>query len=321
MNAPFPPAHRSDEAGAGRDLIGYGRQGVRVSWPDDARIAVNLVINYEEGAEYSVASGDSVSEPPAELGYPSVGHDLATESIFDYGSRAGIWRLQRLLDEYRLPATFFGVARAFELNPEVGAYVREADHDVCCHGLRWERVDALSREEERSRIAEAVDSIAATCDTRPDGWYCRAPASPNTRELLVEEGGFLYDSDSFADDVPYFVPVLGRQHLVVPYSFVTNDSKFAPGQSFSSAGSFFDETRRAFDYLWREGESAPKMLTVGLHPRIIGQPARASALREFIEHALGHDHVWFARRRDIASWWQAAALGTQGSGLLAEERV
>ncbi|GAB3854278.1 allantoinase PuuE [Nocardioides maradonensis] len=321
MNAPLPPANRHNDLRLDRDLIGYGRQGMQVRWPDEARIAVNLVINYEEGAEYSVASGDSISEPPPELAYPSVGHDLATESIFDYGSRAGIWRLQRLLDEYGLPATFFGVARAFELNPEVGAYVREAAHDVCCHGLRWERVDVLSREEERSRIAEAVASIAETCGTRPDGWYCRAPASPNTRELLVEEGGFLYDSDSFADDVPYLVPVLGRQHLVVPYSFVTNDSKFAPGQSFSSAASFLDDTRRAFDYLWREGETAPKMLTIGLHPRIIGQPARASALREFIEHALGHDRVWFARRRDIASWWKGAVLGTPASTALADRHM
>jgi peptidoglycan/xylan/chitin deacetylase (PgdA/CDA1 family) len=303
MTGAMPAANRLGALSADRDLVGYGRQGAQVQWPDGARIAVNLVINYEEGAEYSTASGDAVSESPPELAYPSEGHDLATESIFDYGSRAGVWRLQRLLDEYELPATFFGVARAFELNPEVGAYVQEAGHDVCCHGLRWERVDMLSEDEERSRIAEAVESILKTCGQRPDGWYCRAPASPNTRRLVAEEGGFLYDSDSFADDVPYFVPVGSKQHLVIPYSFVTNDSKFAPGQSYSSPSSFLDDIKRAFDYLWREGETAPKLLTVGLHPRIVGQPARASVVREFIEHVLGHDRVWLARRSDIAQWW------------------
>jgi peptidoglycan/xylan/chitin deacetylase (PgdA/CDA1 family) len=303
MRGLFPEANRHAVLPSDRDLIGYGRSGADARWPNGARVAVNLVINYEEGAEYSVASGDVVSEPPPELSYPSTGRDLATESIFDYGSRAGIWRLQRMLDEYQLPATFFGVARAFELNPEVGAYIQEAGHDVCCHGLRWERVDVLPEDEERSRIAEAVESIEKTCGSRPEGWYCRAPASANTRRLLVEEGGFLYDSDSFSDDVPYFVDVTAKQHLVVPYSFVTNDSKFAPGQSYSSPSSFLDDIRRAFDCLWLEGESAPKMLTVGLHPRIIGQPARASALREFIEHALNHRDVWFARRSDIARWW------------------
>lgn len=314
----MPAANRDARIPPDRDLAGYGRRGSAIPWPNGARIAVNLVINYEEGAEYSEASGDSVSEAPPELGYPSIGYDRATESVFDYGARAGIWRLQRLLDEFNLPATFFGCARAFELNPEVGAYIREAGHDVCCHGLRWERVDALDRDEERDRIGEAVASIEATCGARPEGWYCRAPASRNTRELLVEEGGFLYDSDSFADDVPYFVKVGSRQHLVVPYSFVTNDSKFAPGQSFSSAASFLDECVRAFDYLWREGELAPKMLNVGLHPRIIGQPARASALREFLEHALGHDGVWFTRRRDLAQWWieQAAATSERNRALV-----
>ncbi len=287
-----------------RDLRGYGRQGPAARWPGDARIAVNIVINYEEGAEYGAQHGDSEFEPPPELGYPVPAQvDPATESIFDYGARAGIWRLQRMLDEYGLPATFFGCARAFELNPEVGAYIREAGHDVCAHGWRWEKVRDLPREVEREHIAMAVQSIAQTCGHRPRGWYCRAPRSRNTRELLAAEGGFVYDSDSFADDVPHAVDVLGKPRLVIPYSFVTNDSKFAPGQSFSSSSSFLDECRRAFDCLWREGDVSPKMMTIGLHGRIVGQPARASALREFLEHALSHERVWFARRIDIAQWW------------------
>ncbi len=288
-----------------RDLIGYGRKGAVARWPGGARLAVNIVINYEEGAEYGAESGDDQFEPPPELGYPmSAQVDLATASIFDYGSRAGIWRLQRMLDEYGLPATFFGCARAFELNREVGAYIQEAGHDVCAHGWRWEKIRDLPIEVEREHIAMAVQSIAETCGHRPRGWYCRAPRSQNTRELLAAEGGFVYDSDSFADDVPYTVEVLGQPRLIIPYSFVTNDSKFAPGQSFSSSSSFLDECKRAFDCLWREGETSPKMMTIGLHGRIVGQPARASALREFLEHALSHEQVWFARRIDIAHWWQ-----------------
>ncbi len=294
-----------------RDLIGYGRAGAHARWPNDARIAVNIVVNYEEGSEYGAEPGDTEFEPPPELGYPTSSTvDLATESIFDYGARAGIWRLQRMLDEYKLPATFFGCARAFELNPEVGAYIREAGHDVCAHGWRWEKVGQLSRDVEREHIARAVQSIEKTCGERPYGWYCRAPRSMHTRELLVEEGGFIYDADSFADDVPYSVEVLGKPWLIVPYSFVTNDSKFAPGQSFSSSSSFLDECKRAFDCLWREGQTSPKMMSIGLHGRIMGQPARAEALREFIEHVLSHEQVWFARRIDIAHWWLHENLST-----------
>lgn len=286
-----------------RDLIGYGRAGRAVAWPGDARIAVNLVINYEEGSEYGAEPDDHEFEPPPELGYHSRGHDLATESIYDYGSRAGIWRLQRMLDGYGLPATFFGCARAFELNPEVGAYIQEAGHDVCAHGWRWEKISTLDPDTERRHIDLAVASIERTCGTRPYGWYSRAPRSKHTREFLQDEGGFVYDSESFADDLPYTVEVRGRSSLVIPYTFVTNDSKFAPGQSFSSSVSFLDDCRRAFDFLHREGADSPKMLTIGLHSRIIGQPARAEALRDLLEHMLDHEGVWFARRIDIADWW------------------
>jgi peptidoglycan/xylan/chitin deacetylase (PgdA/CDA1 family) len=287
-----------------RELIGYGRSGIAVEWPDRARVAINLVVNYEEGSERSFWAGDGRNEAPNELGYelPPI-RDLANESIFEYGSRAGIWRLQRLFDELRLQVTFFGCAIAFELNPEVGAYIAEAGHDVCCHGLRWEDVSRLDRETEKEHLLRAIDSIQKTCGERPRGWYAKAPPSLSTRELLVEEGGFLYDSDSFADDLPYFVQVLGRRHLVIPYSFVTNDSRYLPGQGFATPSDFLDNCRRAFNLLWREGETRPKMMSVGLHPRWMGQPARASALREFLEHALAHEGVWFARRIDIAHWW------------------
>ncbi len=287
-----------------RDLIGYGRAGAEVRWPDGARVAVNLVVNYEEGAERSFWMGDGVNEPPNELAYPPPPvRDLANESMFEYGSRAGIWRLQRLFDAYRLKVTFFGCAVAFELNPEVAAYVREAGHEVCCHGWRWEDVSRLEREVERDQMLKAIASIERTCGARPVGWYSKTPPSPATRELLVEEGGFLYDSDSFADDVPYFTEVLGRQHLVVPYSLVTNDSKYLPGHEFSEPSSFLDACRRAFDYLWEEGERRPKMMSIGLHPRWIGHPARMSALRDFVEHCLAKGGAWFARRDEIARCW------------------
>lgn len=288
----------------GRDLIGYGRQGLNVRWPHGARIAISLVLNYEEGSEYSYANGDGRNEIPQEFDYPMPPiRDLGNESIFDYGSRTGIWRLQRLFDRLKLPVTFFGCAVAFEMNPEVGAYIKEAGHEVCCHGWRWENVSLLDRETERQHLLWAVDSIQRTCGDRPRGWYSRCPASLNTRELLIEEGGFVYDCDSFADDLPFFTRVQEKRHLVIPYSFVTNDSRFLPGQSYSGPDVFLDHCRRTFDYLWEEGETQPKMMSLGLHPRIVGQPSRASALREFLEYCLDRGDVWFARRIDIANWW------------------
>ena len=287
-----------------RDFIGYGRFGITVRWPGNARVAICLVINYEEGSEFSYASGDGKNEIPQEFDYPPLPiRDLGNESIFEYGSRAGIWRLQRILDELNLPATFQGCAQAFELNPEVGDWIREAGHDVCCHGYRWENVSILDRETERQRLNMAIESITGTCGERPRGWYSRQPASTNTRELLVEEGGFLYDSDSFADDLPFTVPVLGKEHLVIPYSFTLNDGRFLPGQSYTGPDVFLDHCKRAFDYLWEEGETQPKLMTIGLHPRIIGQPARAHALREFLRYAMDREGVWFTRRLDIAHWW------------------
>lgn len=290
--------------GRDRDLVGYGPAGLNVTWPGGARVALCLVINYEEGAERSYAAGDEVNEPPQEFDYPPLAvRDFATESLFEYGSRAGIWRLQRLLDELALPATVQGCARAFELNPEVGSWIKNAGHDVCCHGYRWENVSTLDRQAEWEHMLLAIESIERTCGERPRGWYSRQPPSANTRELLVREGGFLYDSDSFADDLPYFVPVSGREHLVIPYSFTLNDGLFMPGQSYSSPTSFLDYCKRHFDYLWAEGETQPKLMSVGLHPRFIGQPSRTHAFREFLEYVQSKGQIWFARRIDIAEWW------------------
>jgi peptidoglycan/xylan/chitin deacetylase (PgdA/CDA1 family) len=294
----------TEVVGPDRDFAGYGRRGLRIAWPGRARVAVCLIVNYETGAESSFWAGDGRNEPPQEFGYPTPSiRDLGNESIFEYGSRAGIWRLQRLFDEYGLKVTFHGCAQAFEFVPEVGAYINEAGHEVCSHGWRWEELGRMDREEERDHLLRAIESIKKTCGHRPVGWYSKCPPSLHTRELLVEEGGFLYDSDSFADDVPYFVTVRDKQHLVIPYSFTTNDSKFHPGQAFSAPTDFLDYCNRAFDYLWEEGAQQPKMMSVGLHPRLIGQPSRAHVLREFIEHCLAKGDVWFARKVDVANWW------------------
>ena len=294
-----------DGPGPKRDVVGYGRYVPRVTWPEGARVAVSIVLNWEEGSEYSKVAGDGRNEGLAEIPYlmePEY-RDLAAESVYDYGARAGVWRIQRLVDSFKIPITFFGAAVAFERNPEVGAWLREAGHEPCSHGWRWEEVWTLSREEEKAHMDAAVASIEKTCGERPLGWYCRYGPSIHTRELLVEEGGFVYDSDAYNDDLPYYTEVNGKRHLIVPYSFTYNDGRYVLAQGFSDPSSFFDQCRRGFDYLWEEGATHPRMMSIGLHSRWAGQAGRTSGLRDFIEHALDKGDVWFTRRIDIANWW------------------
>ncbi|HZU15199.1 MAG TPA: polysaccharide deacetylase family protein [Candidatus Dormibacteraeota bacterium] len=296
-----------DLPGPRRDFVGYGRRKPKVRWPSGARVAVSLVVNYEEGSEYSKPAGDGRNEGLAEISYAfgQEHRDLAAESIYEYGSRAGVFRLLDLFDEYGLKTTFFTAAVALERNPEVAAWIRESGHEPCSHGWRWIEHWLLDREEERRHIRWAIESIQETCGERPLGWYCRYGPSVNTRELLVEEGGFLYDSDAYNDDLPYFTEVSGRRHLVVPYSsFPYNDVRFTLAQGYGSPTDFYDTCRRGLDQYWREGERGyPKMMSIGLHPRLAGHAGRTSALREFIEYALAKGGVWFARRVDIARWW------------------
>ncbi len=295
-----------DIPGPRRELVGYGRRPPKAVWPNDAKVAVQLVVNYEEGSEYSMAAGDGRNEGLAEINYvmPAEYRDLAAESVYEYGSRAGNWRLMRLFDEYDVKATYFAAAVALERNPEVGQWIRESGHEPCSHGWRWEEHWLLDRETERQHMAWAIELIEQTCGQRPLGWYCRYGPSVNTRELVVEEGGFVYDADAYNDDLPYFVEVKGKRHLIVPYSFTYNDGRYVLPQGFGSPSDFFDQCRRGLDELRREGHAGyPKMMSIGLHPRWAGQAGRTSALREFIEYALGLGDVWFARRIDIASWW------------------
>ena len=301
----FRPFQETAVPGPKRDFVGYGRHVPRVRWPDGARVAINLVLNYEEGSEYSFPNGDARNDGLTEVIYamdPKY-RDLCAESVFEYGSRVGVWRVERLLTEYKIPITFFACAVALERNREVGAWLREAGHEPCCHGWRWEEVWRLSREEEAEHIRLAIDSIKETCGERPLGWYCRYGASVNTRELVVEEGGFVYDSDVYNDDLPYFVDVKGKRHLIVPYSMTYNDGKFGLLPSYGSPADFLDNLRRGFDQLWAEGGTHPRMMSIGLHPRLIGQASRIHALREFIDYALQKGGVWFCRRIDIARWW------------------
>jgi peptidoglycan/xylan/chitin deacetylase (PgdA/CDA1 family) len=301
----YTPFKGVDVPGPERGFVGYGRHVPKVKWPNDARIAISIVINYEEGSEYSYPNGDGRNDGLTEVIYsmdPEY-RDLCAESVFEYGSRAGIWRLERLLTDLKIPVTFYACAVALERNPEVGAWINEAGHEPCSHGWRWEEVWRLSREEEADHIRRAIASIAETCGSRPLGWYCRYGPSVHTRELVVEEGGFVYDSDAYNDDLPYYVEVKGKRHLVIPYSMTYNDGKFGLLPSYGSPNDFVDNLKRGFDQLWDEGGTHPRMMSLGLHPRLIGQASRIHALREFIEYAQSKEKVWFARRIDIAQWW------------------
>jgi putative urate catabolism protein len=292
-----------------RDLIGYGARPPHAKWPNGARIAVQIVLNYEEGSEYSIPDGDGISEtylsevPGATLGPGN--RDLIVESIYEYGSRAGFWRLMRMFEERGLRVTIFGAALALERNPEAARAIAAAGHEVCSHGWRWIGFSAMPLAEERAQMARAVASITASIGERPVGWYCRYAPSENTRRLVVEEGGFLYDSDAYDDDLPYWVRVDDKPHLVIPYTLDANDMKFAVPPGFSSPSGFFEYLKDAFDVLYAEGESSPKMMSVGLHARLAGRPGRAAALARFLDYIGGRDDVWIARRVDIARHWIA----------------
>jgi peptidoglycan/xylan/chitin deacetylase (PgdA/CDA1 family) len=289
--------------GPPRNLVGYGRHVPKVTWPEEARIVISLCLNIEEGSERSFAAGDGINEPKGETSrpYPADVRDLATESVFEYGSRAGVFRILRLFDDYQIKCTTFAVAVALAINPEVAEWLIESGHEICSHGWRWSEQWTMSRNEERESIQRAIDLFEEVCGTRPFGWYSRWGPSINTRELLVE-AGFIYDSDAYNDDLPYHVTVKGKKHLVIPYTLTHNDGRYVSGH-YGGPADFLDYTRRAFDYLWEEGETHPRMMSIGLHPRWVGQPSRASALEDFIKYALNKGQVWFARRIDVANWW------------------
>ncbi|HVL58311.1 MAG TPA: allantoinase PuuE [Burkholderiaceae bacterium] len=288
-----------------RDLIGYGAKPPHPRWPHDARIAVNFVLNFEEGSEPSVQDGENFSETGLTeahgLNQGVKGRDLAAEGMFEYGSRVGFWRLLRLFQERKLPMTVFGCALALERNPPAAQAIREAGYDVCSHGWRWIKHYELSETEERDHIRKAVESIARTTGERPLGWYCRYGPGVNTRRLVVDEGGFLYDSDYYGDELPFWKTVNGKPHLIVPYSLTHNDGKYAG--SVGTSEQWFAFVRDGFDMLYREGATQPKMMSVGLHMRLIGHPARAVGLERLLDYMLQKQGVWITRRIDIARHW------------------
>ncbi len=288
-----------------RDFIGYGRTLPHPRWPENARVAVQFVINFEEGSEPSIPDGDEASETSLTEGPSRVApgtRDLAAESVYEFGSRVGFWRLLRLFQDRDLPLTVFGCALALERNPEAAKAISSAGFDVCCHGWRWEKHWLLDEDQERSRIQDAIASIKRTIGQRPLGWYCRYGPSVNTRRLHVEEGGFLYDSDAYNDELPYWLRVNDKPHLIIPYTNDVNDTKFTSG-GFGTGEDFFLYLKDTFDLLYEEGRSSPKMMSVGLHMRITGRPGRAGGLARFLDYVLGHEAVWVCRREDIARHW------------------
>ncbi|MBQ5946549.1 allantoinase PuuE [Massilia sp. ST3] len=303
-----------------RDLVGYGRNPPHARWPGGARIALQFVLNYEEGAENSVLHGDPASETfLSEIigasAFPM--RHMSMESLYEYGSRAGLWRVLRLFEERGLPLTVFGVAMALKRNPEAVAAFRELGHEIACHGLRWISYQNVDEATERAHLREAVGIIRELTGAPPLGWYTGRD-SPNTRRLVVEHGGFAYDADHYGDDLPLWQRVehtgpdgalRSTPHLVVPYTLDTNDMRFAAMQGFNSGTQFFDYLKDAFDVLYAEGDpnglNQPKMLSIGLHCRLVGRPARAAALARFLDYVGRHQHVWIARRIDIANHWKS----------------
>ncbi len=291
-----------------RDLVGYGAQVPHAQWPNGARIAVQFVINYEEGAENCILNGDAASEAflsemvgtPARAG---VRH-MSMEWLYEYGSRAGFWRLRRLFVERDLTATVFAVGLALERNPQVAQAMVDAGFEVASHGWRWIDYQYVDEATEREHIGLAVQAIERVTGARPLGWYT-GRCSPNTRRLVAEHGGFLYDADSYADDLPYWELVAGKPQLIVPYTLDTNDMRFVAPQGFNSGEQFFSYLKDAFDVLYAEGAQRPKMLSIGLHCRIAGRPARTAALARFLDYVKQHENVWVCRRVDIARHWRA----------------
>jgi allantoinase len=286
-----------------RDFIGYGLTPPDAGWPGGARVALNIVLNYEEGSEPSFPDGDAVTETGlTDGGRGGPRRDLAAESMFEYGSRVGVWRLLRILRAHDAPATVFGCAVALDRNPAVVHAIKQSGYDVCCHGNRWVDHQVMSEEVERAEIAQATATLQRLFGEAPAGWYCRYGPSLNTRRLLVEHGGFLYDSDSYNDELPYWRHVAGQPHLVLPYSLVNNDARFIRG-SFAVADDFFQHLRDTAGLLLREGHST--MMSVGLHMRLAGHPGRAVALERFLDWAQAQPGLWLCRRIDIARHWAA----------------
>jgi len=294
-----------------RDLVGYGRTPPHAQWPGQARIAVQFVLNYEEGGENAVLHGDAGSEQfLSEMFNPASYPDrhLSMEGIYEYGSRVGVWRILREFEKRGLPLTVFGISMALERHPELTAALVELGHEIACHGWRWIHYQGMDEAQERAHMHKGIEILKKLTGHMPAGWYTGRD-SPNTRRLLVDHGGFEYDSDYYGDDLPFWMRVQRSDgqvvpHLVVPYTLDSNDMRFSLPQGFSQSEDFFTYLRDSFDILYAEGDESPKMLSVGMHCRLLGRPGRMVALQRFLDHIAKHDRVWVCRRVDIARHWK-----------------
>ncbi len=288
-----------------RDMVGYGSKGIKVKWPNNSRIAVQFVLNYEEGAENCVLNGDKNSEIFLSeiIGAQAIkGRHMNMESIYEYGSKRGFWRIHELFQEKKIPLTIFGVGMALEKNHDVCNAIKKANYEIASHGWRWIDYQNFSKSKEKSHMALAIKSVKKIFGERPLGWYT-GRCSPNTLDLVIEEGGFLYCSDSYSDDLPYWIKKGSKKQLIVPYTLDNNDMRFATNQGFNSGDQFFTYLKDSFDNLYNEGKTNPKMMSVGLHCRLIGRPGRMQSLIKFINYILNFDNVWICKRIDIAKHW------------------
>lgn len=286
-----------------RDLIGYGGKPPAIRWPGNASVAVSFVVNFEEGAEFTVSGGDDHNEAIYEVVHRLDGADPCIESHFEYGSRAAWWRVMDLLDRFNAKATVSACGLAVQRSPLLARDAVARGHEVSAHGWRWQSHADMSEADERDCISRTIQAIEAATGQRPRGWHTRSASSANTRRLLVEDGGFLYDSDAYNDDMPYFVNVSGKRHLVLPYAFDTNDMQFQNTQRFARAGDFSGYVTDAYDWLAREGQTAPRMMSIGLHLRMIGRPGRIAALEQILRHITESGSAWIATRAQIAQHW------------------
>ena len=287
---------------AARDLKGYGQRPPDIRWPSGARVAVSFVVNFEEGAEFSMSDGDAQNEAVYEVTDQQTVADPCIDSHFEYGTRVGYWRIAELFERFSLPFTLSACGRAVERSPWIALDAANRSHEISAHGYRWEKHLKMDEGKERENIAAAVKAIRDATGAPPVGWHTRSSPSPNTRRLLVESG-FLYDSDAYNDDAPYFLPVSGQRHLVLPYSFDTNDMHFQHSDRFGTGREFSEYVCDAYDWLEREGESMPRMLSIGLHLRMIARPGRIGALERIIEHIFRRKTAWITTRKAIARHW------------------
>ena len=288
-----------------RDMIGYGSEELKVVWPNNARIAVQIVLNYEEGAESCILNGDKNSEIfLSEIigAKPIKGRHINMESLYEYGSRAGFWRLHKLFQENNIPITVFGVGMALEKNPDICKAIKDVGYEVASHGWRWIDYQNIKKSEEKKHMKLAIQTHKQIFGERPNGWYT-GRCSPNTRDLVMEDGGFLYDSDSYNDDLPYWETRGKKKQLIIPYTLDNNDMRFVTNQGFNTGDHFFTYLKDSFDTLYEEGKTSPKMMSVGLHCRIIGKPGRIQSLKKFLDYILKHEDVWLCKRIDVAKHW------------------